>query len=298
MVSRRMAGSPVAMAGQTPFTQRNIQENITQNEPRMKPGMSRRGIGATACRLLAALALAAAGAATAVAAEPPAVLVFAAATLKPVLDPLAAGWQGGAPVTVAYGATPALAKQIENGAPADVFFSADTDWMDYLAERRLVRLDTRVDLLGNRLVLIARTGAAPVEIGPGTRLAALVGAGPLAMCNPMHHPAGRYGKASLEHLGLWSAVADKVAIAEDVRVAVAMVGRGDAPLAIAFATDAALDDRVAVIGSFPDDSHPPIVYPVALTAASRNPAAGGFLARLRSPAARAAFERAGYRVLR
>jgi molybdate transport system substrate-binding protein len=222
--------------------------------------------------------------------------LYAAATLKTALDAIAADWQrGGAPVVLVYGPTPALAKQIENGAPADIYFSADPDWMDYLAQRQLIRAGTRTDLLSNRLVLIGAKDAPPAPpINAGFPLAALVGAGPLAMCNPMHHPAGRYGRISLERLGLWSAVADKVAIAEDVRVAVTMVGRGDAPLAVVFATDAAEDQRVRVIGSFPDNSHPPIVYPVALVAASRQPDAARLLDYLKSPAASATFERLGY----
>jgi molybdate transport system substrate-binding protein len=223
--------------------------------------------------------------------------LYAAATLKTALDAIAADWQrgGGAPVVLVYGPTPALAKQIENGAPADIYFSADPDWMDYLAQRQLIRAGTRTDLLSNRLVLIGAKDATPAPpINAGFPLAALVGAGPLAMCNPMHHPAGRYGRISLERLGLWSAVADKVAIAEDVRVAVTMVGRGDAPLAVVFATDAAEDQRVRVIGSFPDNSHPPIVYPVALVAASRQPDAARLLDYLKSPAASATFERLGY----
>jgi molybdate transport system substrate-binding protein len=223
--------------------------------------------------------------------------LFAAATLKTALDAIAEDWRrgGGAPVTLVYGPTPALAKQIENGAPADLYFSADAEWMDYLAQRQLIRAATRVDLLSNRLVLIAGKDALPAPpIGPGFPLAALVGAGPLAMCNPMHHPAGRYGRISLERLGLWSSVSDKVAIAEDVRVAVTMVGRGDAPLAVVFATDAADEPLVRVIGAFPDESHPPIVYPIAVVAASQHPDATRLLGYLKSPAASAVFERLGY----
>jgi molybdate transport system substrate-binding protein len=242
---------------------------------------------------LAALLLAPAS----VRAQPEPLHLFAAATLKTALDAIAADWQrgGGAPVVLVYGPTPALAKQIENGAPADLFFSADAEWMDYLAQHKLIQAGTRVDLLSNRLVLIAGQDAPPVApIGPGFPLATLVGAGPLAMCNPMHHPAGRYGRISLERLGLWASVADKVAIAEDVRVAVSMVGRGDAPLAVVFATDAADDPRVRIIGNFPDESHPPIVYPVAIVATSRQPDATRLLDYLKSPAATAVFERLGY----
>ncbi|MBS0521908.1 MAG: molybdate ABC transporter substrate-binding protein [Proteobacteria bacterium] len=229
------------------------------------------------------------------------VLVFAAATLKPALDAVVAAYRTkeGAEVTVAYGPTPALAKQIENGAPADLFLSADPDWMNYLAERRLIRRHTRADLLGNVLVLAgpgAPTAQTPPVIDRGFALARLVGAGPLAMCNPADHPAGRYGKASLEALGLWDAVSGKIAIARDPQAAVVMVAHGDAPAALVFATDVKDVAGTRIVGIFPDASHPPIVYPVALTmAAPHAEAAQRLLAFLRSPEARAVFDRYGYR---
>ena len=240
-----------------------------------------------------------AGTAAARAAAPQPVRVYAAVTLSAALDAVAAGWQekSGLRALLVYGASPALAKQIENGAPADIFISADREWMDYVAGCGLIRPESRFDLLSNRLVLIARSGSAlRATIAPGFPLAALLGEGRLAMCNPLHHPAGRYARASLETLGVWASVAGKVAIAENVQAAVTMVGRGEVPLAIVFATDAAGDPRVRTIATFPDASHPPIVYPAALTKTSAAEAAS-FLAYLKSPSARAVFERLGYRVL-
>ena len=228
------------------------------------------------------------------------VLIFAAATLKPALDPIVADWKakGGGEVTVAYGPSPALAKQIENGAPADLFISADPNWMDYLAERKLVRRHTRADLVHNVLVLAGHGAEMPSAgiIDRGFPLAKAVGGGPLAMCNPADHPAGRYGKAALESLGLWDRVAGKIAIVDNPQVAVTMVARGDAPAALVFATDVKDVAGARILGSFAEASHPPIVYPVALTmAAPHVEPAGRLLQHLRSPEVRAQFDRAGYR---
>jgi molybdate transport system substrate-binding protein len=224
--------------------------------------------------------------------------VLAAATLKSALDEIVEEWQqgGDGSVTRIYGPTPALAKQIENGAPADLFFSADPDWMNYLQDRHLIRAETRRDVVGNRLVLIA-AAKSPLSttIARGFPLASLLGGdGRLAMCDPEHDPAGRYGRASLTALGVWPSVEHRLAIAENVRVAVAMVGRGEAPLAIAFATDAAGMDSVKTIGSFPDATHPPIRYPAAVAAASTHPDAARFLDALVAPTGRTVFERLGY----
>jgi molybdate transport system substrate-binding protein len=230
-----------------------------------------------------------------------ATLVFAAATLKSALDAIVQGYrqQHGAAVTVAYGPTPALAKQIENGAPADLFLSADPLWMDYLAERRLVRRHTRAELVGNSLILAGHGAASPAVAAVIDRdfaLSAAVGAGPLCMCNPADHPAGRYGKASLEALGLWDAVARRIAIVDNPQVAVAMVARGDAPAAIAFATDIKDVAGVRALGTFADASHPPIVYPAAVTMnAPHAEAAGRLLDHLRSAEAHSIFVRYGYR---
>lgn len=229
------------------------------------------------------------------------VLVFAAATLKPALDGIVSAYrtiQGGA-VTIAYGPTPALAKQIENGAPADIFLSADPVWMDYLAEKRLIRRHTRADLVRNSLILAGR-GAQPTEAPPvidgAFPLSQVVGAGPLCMCNPADHPAGRYAKASLETLGLWDSVAKKIAIVDNPQLAMVMVARGDAPAAVVFATDAKGVSGARVLGTFPDASHPPIVYPAAITmAAPHADAADRLLAHLRSSEVRALFDDFGYR---
>jgi molybdate transport system substrate-binding protein len=225
------------------------------------------------------------------------IVVFAAASLKNALDEASAGYQRDAEskVLISYAASSTLAKQIENGAPADLFISADLDWMNYLGERGLLETDTRFVLLGNRLVLIAPTqSTVTVEIRPGFPLADLLGTERLAMADPGAVPAGKYAKAALETLGVWPSVAAKIAPAEDVRAALLLVSRGETPLGIVYATDAAADRGVRIVASFPDDSHPPIVYPAAKIAASDNPAAGAFLAYLRSDRARPFFERQGF----
>ena len=230
-----------------------------------------------------------------------AVLVFAAATIKPALDAIVSAYRakGGGEVTVAYGPTPALAKQIENGAPADIFLSADPVWMDYLSERRLVRRHTRADLVGNRLVLAGHDSGpvvASLAIDRDFPLARLVGDGRLCMCNPADHPAGRYAKTSLEQLGLWDAVAGKIAIVDNPQVAVLTVARGDAPAAIVFATDVKGVPGTRIVGTFPDTSHPPIVYPIALAmSAPHADAADRLLAYLRSAEARSRFDEYGYK---
>jgi molybdate transport system substrate-binding protein len=231
------------------------------------------------------------------AAEP--VRVFAAFTLKPALDAVAENYRtGGGQVIFVYGPSPSLAQQVENGARGDLFFSADTLWIDDLARKHLIRPETVSDLISNRLVLIGPKGTTPpVVITPGFRLAELVGTGPLAMCDPESHPVGRYAKASLIALGIWESVDKKIARAENPLLAVKMVARGDVPLAIVFATDALADDGVQVLGTFPDGSHPPIRYPVAILTASSNPEAARFLDYLKSPASRAVFERLGYLTL-
>lgn len=228
-------------------------------------------------------------------------VVFAAASLKNALDDAAARWAqaAGRPAPkISYAASSALARQIELGAPADLFISADLDWMDYLAARKLIRPDSRVNLLANRIVLIApKDSAVSVAIGPGFDLTKALGGGRLAMANVEAVPAGRYGKAALEKLGAWNGVKDSIAQAENVRAALLLVSRGEAPLGIVYQTDAAADPNVRILGVFPDDSHPPIVYPAAVTKDSDNPDAAVFLAFLRSPAARTAFEKQGFTML-
>jgi molybdate transport system substrate-binding protein len=231
---------------------------------------------------------------TAAAAEP--VKVLAAFTLKPALDEIAAAYrQSGGEVTLVYGPSPELAQQIESGEPADLFFSADPIWTDELVKQQLVtRGAVSADFLGNHLVLIGKKGTPPTALNGGIALIQLLGPGPLAMCDPDSHPAGRMAKASLTQLGLWDAVEKKVARTENPLLAVKMVARGDAPYAIVFATDAMTDPGVAVIATFPDDSHPPIRYPVAILAKSANPDAARFLDDLLSPQSAEIFKRFGY----
>jgi len=250
-------------------------------------------------RIAAAFVLALLAAAPAPASADP-VLVFAAASLKNALDDAAAAYQkgGGGAVKMSYAASSALARQIEAGAPADIFISADLDWMNYVAERNLIKNGTRANLLGNRLVLIAPASAKlALEIKPGFALVAALGGGRLAIADPDSVPAGKYGKAALQKLGVWDSVAAKLAPAEDVRAALRFVARGEAPLGIVYATDAAAEPDVRIVAAFPQDSYPPIVYPVALTASSKNPAAAKFLAFLESAAARPFFVKQGFTLL-
>jgi molybdate transport system substrate-binding protein len=228
-------------------------------------------------------------------------LVFAAATLKPALDEVVSAYKssGGADVTVAYGPTPVLAKNIADGAPADIFFSADARWMDYLADRNLIRADTRVAVVGNQVVFVQGgdvAGAPAITIGPSFPIAQAVGSGPLAMCNPDSHPAGRFGKTSLQDAGLWDAIASKIAIVENPQIAAAMVARGDAPAAVVFATDIHGLKGVRIVGTFAEPAHAPIVYPAAVTMGAPHPAnAEHFLMYLRATPARKIFDRFGYR---
>jgi molybdate transport system substrate-binding protein len=224
------------------------------------------------------------------------VTVYAAASLKDALDEIVTAYRARVNdrVVVSYAASSALAKQIEAGAPADLFISADLEWMDYLQQRHLIKPDTRRNLLRNRLVLIAPADSkASVNIAPGFPLGALLGSGRLAMANPDAVPAGRYGKASLEALGVWKAVQAKVASAENVRAALVLVSRGEAPFGIVYRTDAAADPKVRVVGVFPENTHPPIIYPIAVTAAGKS-AATTFLSWLNQPEARAIFQKHGF----
>ena len=228
------------------------------------------------------------------------VRIFAAATLQDALAGAMAAAQAAlhVPVTAVYGPSPALVKQLENGAPGDLFFAADTDWMDEAVARKVVDPATRVDLLSSALVLVAPAShSVATRIAPGFPLAGMLGDGRLAMCDPMMMPAGRYGRAALQKLGVWDSVKDRVANAADVRAALAYVARGEAPLGIVFDTDARLDPGVKIVGTFPADSHPPIVYPIAAVAHNRNPKAAGVLRFLVSAQAKPIFERYGYKVL-
>jgi len=227
-------------------------------------------------------------------------LVFAAASMKNALDDIAAQWQRetGKKVIISYAASNTLIKQIEQGAPADIFASADLDWMDYGQQKNLINVETRSNLLSNRIVLVATKDAtSTLNITSGFDLAGALKGGRLAMANVEAVPAGKYGKAALEKLGAWDGVKDKIAQADNVRAALVLVSRGEAPIGIVYQTDAASDPTVKIIGAFPEDSHPPITYPIALTKTSTNPDARAFLNYIRSAAARPAFERQGFTVL-
>ena len=225
--------------------------------------------------------------------------VFAAASLKEALDEAAAAYrkQTGVPVRVSYAASSALARQIEQGAPADVFFSADLEWMDYLQQRNRLDVATRRSLLGNRLVLIApRASKAQVDLRrPATLLAAL-GDGRLAVGQTRTVPAGKYAKASLESLSLWNGVRPRLAESESVRAALMLVARGETPLGIVYASDAKAEPGVRVVATFPEDSHPPIVYPVAALRGARAAQAARFVQWLASPAADSLFTKRGFAV--
>ncbi len=225
------------------------------------------------------------------------VTVFAAASLKEALDEQAKQFEAGTgnKVVVSYGASNALAKQIEAAAPADIFISADLDWMDYVGQRNLLAPDTRVNLLRNTLVLIAPSSSkATLKIAPNFGLAAALGAEKLAMANPDSVPAGKYGKSALEKLGVWTSVEKQVARAENVRAALALVSRGEAPFGIVYSTDALADKGVKIVDTFPPDSYPPIVYPAAVLASSKSAAARPLLDYLRSAPARAVWEKYGF----
>lgn len=229
-------------------------------------------------------------------------VVFAAASLKNALDEAAAGYarESGKPAPkISYAGSNALAKQIEAGAPAGVFVSADLDWMDYLAQRNLIRSETRVNLLANRLVLVAPKDSSglTVTLAPGLDLAGALKGGKLAMANVDAVPAGKYGKMALEKLGTWEGVKGSIAQTDNVRAALMLVSRGEAPLGIVYQTDATSDPNVRIVGTFPEGSHPPVVYPTAVLKEAAHPEAAAFLAYLRSPAAKSAFERQGFTVL-
>jgi molybdate transport system substrate-binding protein len=234
------------------------------------------------------------------AAGPTPVLVFAAASLANVLGEMDKAFTGrtGIRVTSSLAASSMLAKQIESGAPADVYFSADLQWMDYLQERGLLRTGSRQDVVGNSLVLIAPSHSSlQVSIGPGIDLPRLLGGGRLAVADPDSVPAGIYAREALEKLGAWSSVVPRLVRAENVRAALEYVARGDAPLGIVYRTDALVEKGVRVVGVFPADSHPPIVYPVALTRRA-SPAAARYLAYITGADAQPIFRKWGFEPLR
>jgi molybdate transport system substrate-binding protein len=229
------------------------------------------------------------------------ITVFAAASLKNALDDTNAAFTKatGVKVTVSYAASSALAKQVEQGAPADIFISADLQWMDYVGERKLIKPDTRVNLLGNKLVLIAPADSkiANVTIGPGFDIAKLAGSGRIAVANVNAVPAGRYAKAALEKLGAWAAAEPKLAQAENVRATLAFVARDETPIGIVYETDAKVEPKVKVIGAFPEGSYPPVNYPVAATVITTKQSVSQYLLFLRSPVAKAIFEKYGFSFL-
>ena len=229
------------------------------------------------------------------------ILVFAAASLKEALDENLKAFEArrGGWVVASYAGSSALARQIERGAPAEIYISADRDWMDYLQQRGLIQAGTRIDLLTNRLVLIVPAHSkTTIEIRPRFPLSAMIGNERLAMADPDTVPAGKYGRAALESLGVWKAVSGKTARAENVRAALALVARGEAPVGIVYRTDAAAERDVRVTGTFDARLHPAIVYPAAILAGSRSKTASAFLAYLGGPAARAVWMRHGFEPVR
>jgi molybdate transport system substrate-binding protein len=227
-------------------------------------------------------------------------LVFAAASLKNAAEDIGKAYEasGAGKVTYSFAASSDLAKQIENGAPAAIFISADTKWMDYLAERKAIVADSRRDLLGNRLVLIAPADSMlTLDLAAGAPLAQSLGDGKLTMADPDSVPAGRYGKAALESLQLWSSVEPAVVRAKDVRATLAFVERGEAAAGIVYATDAMVSKKVRIVEEFPESSHPKIVYPVALIAGQDDAAAHAFYDYLVGPKARGVFLDYGFSII-
>lgn len=230
------------------------------------------------------------------------VLVFAAASTTNAvteIGELYAARNPGRRITPSFASSSTLAKQIESGAPADVYISANQKWMDFLEEKNLIAKASRFDLLSNRIVLIAPvdSGLKQMDIAPGFSLAAALGTdGRLSMGDPDHVPAGMYGKKALENMGSWDPVKDRLAPMKDVRAALVLVEREEAPLGLVYATDAAISQKVRVVGTFPVDSHPPIVYPVAAVSGGKTAEARHFLEFLKSPAARTVFEKYGFSV--
>lgn len=246
--------------------------------------------------ILGVATMAAGGSAGATAAP---VTLFAAASLQESLTEAGHLWSrsSGVPVRFSFGASSAIARQIAQGAPADLFLSADLEWMDWLAGKALIVPASRRNLLSNALVLIAPARSQTrLTVGGGMPLARALGPGRLAVADTNAVPAGRYAKAALTSLGVWRSVENRLLPAESVRAALAYVSRGEAPLGIVYATDARADPKVRVVGTFPAASHPPIVYPAALVAASRHRGAAGLLGFLQGAQASAAFRRHGFGV--
>jgi len=251
-------------------------------------------------RLLALASLLASAALLPAQAQEKSLTVFAAASLKNALDDINTAYTAktGVKIAASYAASSALAKQIEQGAPADVFIPADTDWMTYAIDKKTINTASRVDLLGNKLVLIAPKDSdiASVQIGPGFDLARLAGDSKIATGDVSSVPVGKYAKAALEKLGSWKAAESKFAMADNVRAALTLVARKEAVLGIVYETDAKVEPGVKVVGSFPQDSYPPVIYPFATTATAK-PEAADYLAFVRSSASKGIFEKYGFTVL-
>lgn len=249
-------------------------------------------------RLLLLVALLGAASGPALAAGRTGPVVLAAASLQEALTAAADAWAAGGhsrPV-LSFAASPALARQIEAGAPADLFISADEAWMDHLAGKGLIHPKTRTSFLANRLVLVeSKSRRTSLDMRPGFPLARTLGSGRLAMADPDAVPAGRYGKAALVRLGVWKDVQAKIAAAENVRAALALVERGAAPLGIVYLTDAKAAKGVRIVAAFPGETHPPITYPLARLRASTHAEADAFRQFLLSPQAQAIFHRYGFR---
>jgi molybdate transport system substrate-binding protein len=241
-----------------------------------------------------------AGAAMRPAAQDQRMIVFAAASMKDALDEVNAAYKqaNGIDVVTSYAGSGALIKQIEQGAPAQVFISADLESMDYGSQKKVIQDNTRVNLLGNKLVLIAPADSkmGNVTINSSLDIAKLAGDSRIATGDVKAVPVGRYAQAALEKLGQWAAVQPKLAMVENVRLALSLVARGEATLGIVYETDANVEPKVKIIGAFPADSHPPIIYPVALTTVAK-PDAAAYLAFLQTPAATGVFEKRGFTVL-
>jgi molybdate transport system substrate-binding protein len=250
--------------------------------------------------IVTAFVLVLASAASPATAQEKTLTVFAAASMKNALDDIDAAYTAktGVNVNASYAASSVLAKQIEQGAPADVFVSADTDWMDYAIKQKNINEATRVNLLGNSIVLIAPKDSKidNVDIGPGVDLAKLAGDGKIATGDVKAVPVGKYAKAALEKLGAWQAAEPKFAMAESVRAALTLVARGEAGLGIVYSTDAKVEPGVKIVGTFPADTHPPIIYPVAATTTAK-PEATEYLDFLKSSAAKTILEKYGFKYL-
>jgi molybdate transport system substrate-binding protein len=254
--------------------------------------MQRRTIFPLLGALLLALTASAAGGA-------PVITIYGAASLTNVLQSLGESFTAatGVPVRFSFAASSQLARQIETGAPADVFFSADQEWMDYLDQRELIQQSTRHNVVGNRLVLIAPADSRlDLRIVPNFPLRAALGNERLATGDPDVVPAGRYARSALQNLGVWNDVANRLVRAENVRSAMVYVARGEAPLGIVYETDARVDPKVRIVDVFPASSHPPIAYPIALTRGA-SPAAARFIDYLRGPDGKSAFLKSGFIVL-